>query len=216
MQKLKWQQIWCGSSSAGRTKAAPQFLQRRQAWVALLLCLLALFVCGLFVVQPMPRSAGSIQHYLFQPSYCSAPPPTWISNSSSNNATTRPKPTSTAVVAAFMAVHEAARRDTAAAAAAMAAAGATSSAHERPQQWNMMASLQGAAGSSYPPGSSDGRGIVIVGGGPKYTPPAYACVVFLRRVGCRLPVEVWRRHTSPSHQQLQLILKHRATSHCAA
>ena len=50
----------------------------------------------------------------------------------------------------------------------------------------------------YPQGSSSGRGIVVVGGGPKFTPAALVCVAFVRRTGCTLPIEVW----APPHEPI--------------
>jgi alpha 1,2-mannosyltransferase len=60
-----------------------------------------------------------------------------------------------------------------------------------------MSAIAAAAGPQ-PDGAARGRGVVLVGGGAKYTPPAYACIAFLRRAGCRLPVEVW----TPPHEQI--------------
>src|SRR5262249_44820765 len=40
------------------------------------------------------------------------------------------------------------------------------------------------------PGGSDGRGVVIVGGG-NYFASAYVTIRVLRYVGCRLPIELW-------------------------
>jgi alpha 1,2-mannosyltransferase len=54
---------------------------------------------------------------------------------------------------------------------------------------NLSAILAGVG--EYPQGSSKGRGIVVVGGGAKYTAPAFGCVAFVRRTGCTLPIEVW-------------------------
>lgn len=50
----------------------------------------------------------------------------------------------------------------------------------------------------YPAAAFNGRGIVIVGGGPAYSPPAYACVTFIRKTGCLLPIEVW----TPPHEPI--------------
>ena len=41
------------------------------------------------------------------------------------------------------------------------------------------------------PGGYAGRGVVICGGGVKYFPPAWVCVNQLRRLGCRLPIQLW-------------------------
>jgi alpha 1,2-mannosyltransferase len=61
-------------------------------------------------------------------------------------------------------------------------------------QLNVSAILAGVG--QYPQGSSKGRGIVLVGGGPKYTVPAFGCVAFVRRTGCTLPIEIW----TPPHE----------------
>lgn len=50
----------------------------------------------------------------------------------------------------------------------------------------------------YPAAACRGRGIVIVGGGPIYSPPAFACVTFIRKTGCPLPIEVW----APPHEPI--------------
>lgn len=50
---------------------------------------------------------------------------------------------------------------------------------------------------SYPPAAFKGRGIVIVGGGSRYSPPAFACVTFIRKSGCQLPIEVWAPPKEP-------------------
>src|SRR5688572_20721284 len=36
-----------------------------------------------------------------------------------------------------------------------------------------------------------GRGIVICGGGIRYFTNAWVCIRMLRRLGCRLPIELW-------------------------
>jgi ADP-heptose:LPS heptosyltransferase len=41
------------------------------------------------------------------------------------------------------------------------------------------------------PGNYEGRGIVVCGGGPRYLTNAWVCVNMLRRLGCRLPVQLW-------------------------
>ncbi|HVK57286.1 MAG TPA: glycosyltransferase family 9 protein, partial [Candidatus Kapabacteria bacterium] len=43
----------------------------------------------------------------------------------------------------------------------------------------------------YPPGSYDGRGIVICAGTVSYFAQAWVCLRMLRQLGCTLPVEVW-------------------------
>jgi Mannosyltransferase putative len=45
------------------------------------------------------------------------------------------------------------------------------------------------------PGGYRGKGIVICGGGRKYFPPAWVCINMLRRLGCKLPIELW--HLGP-------------------
>jgi len=45
------------------------------------------------------------------------------------------------------------------------------------------------------PGDCRGRGIVICGGGVRYFTNAWVCINMLRRLGCRLPVELW--HLGP-------------------
>jgi ADP-heptose:LPS heptosyltransferase len=41
------------------------------------------------------------------------------------------------------------------------------------------------------PGIYQGRGIVICGGGMRYLPSAWVCINMLRRLGCRLPIQLW-------------------------
>jgi len=41
------------------------------------------------------------------------------------------------------------------------------------------------------PGDYTGQGIVICGGGTRYLPSAWVCVNMLRRLGCRLPIQLW-------------------------
>jgi hypothetical protein len=41
----------------------------------------------------------------------------------------------------------------------------------------------------------DGRGIVIPAGGPRYLPSAWVCISMLRRLNCRLPIQLW--HLGP-------------------
>ena len=48
-----------------------------------------------------------------------------------------------------------------------------------------------SAAGDYPMGTFHGQGIVIVAGGPIYSPPAYACLAFLRGSASSLPVELW-------------------------
>ena len=45
------------------------------------------------------------------------------------------------------------------------------------------------------PGGFRGRGIVICAGGVKYFTNAWVCIQMLRRLGCRLPIQIW--HLGP-------------------
>lgn len=47
----------------------------------------------------------------------------------------------------------------------------------------------------YPAEAYSGRGVVISGGGIDYFPCAWVCIRMLRRLGCRLPIELW--HLGP-------------------
>ena len=53
-------------------------------------------------------------------------------------------------------------------------------------QWRTFA----ATSPAYPP-MFTGRGIVSIGGGLRYLPPAWVALRALRRTGCELPVELW-------------------------
>jgi hypothetical protein len=44
---------------------------------------------------------------------------------------------------------------------------------------------------SYPNGRHGGRGIVLCAGGTRYFRYAWVCINMLRRMGCRLPIEMW-------------------------
>ena len=44
---------------------------------------------------------------------------------------------------------------------------------------------------AYPVGRFSGRGVVICGGGERYFPSAWVCIRMLRRLDCRLPIELW-------------------------
>jgi hypothetical protein len=59
------------------------------------------------------------------------------------------------------------------------------------------------AGGGYPTGRFKGQGVVIVAGGPTYTPPALACVAFLQRSGCKLPIEVWTPATEELPERIK-------------
>lgn len=45
--------------------------------------------------------------------------------------------------------------------------------------------------SKYPARRFKGRGIVIAGGGVRYFPCAWICIRMLRKLGCKLPIELW-------------------------
>ena len=45
----------------------------------------------------------------------------------------------------------------------------------------------------YPAGLWRDRGIVICGGGEIHFPCAWVCISMLRKLGCRLPIELWHR-----------------------
>ncbi len=57
-------------------------------------------------------------------------------------------------------------------------------------QQAMRVLIDEAAAKDYPPQPMDGRGIVISGGG-KYFAMAYVVIRTLRRLGCKLPIELW-------------------------
>jgi len=61
------------------------------------------------------------------------------------------------------------------------------------------------ASTPRPPTGYRGRGIVICGGGARYFVNAWVCVNALRRLGCRLPVQVWhlgRQEMDPALERL--------------
>jgi len=109
------------------------------------------------------------------------------------------------VIKAFMVVHRAAQAPLGQAQAIWSSSSANSNSTTGDEtevlpiiQAHINATAIAAAVGDYPleasktaSSSSSSRGVVLVGGGPAYTPPAYACIVFLRRTGSRLPVEVW-------------------------
>ncbi|HXE53252.1 MAG TPA: glycosyltransferase [Tepidisphaeraceae bacterium] len=59
----------------------------------------------------------------------------------------------------------------------------------------------------FPQGRFQGRGIVICGGGPKYLPGAWVCIHMLRRVGCRLPIELWHLNAAEVPSQVRSALE---------
>src|SRR5438093_7450469 len=52
------------------------------------------------------------------------------------------------------------------------------------------------------PGQYRGRGIVICGGGVRYFTNAWVCINMLRRLGCRLPVQLW--HLGPREREMKI------------
>ena len=50
--------------------------------------------------------------------------------------------------------------------------------------------------------ASNGRGIVICGGGSRYFPCAWVCIHMLRHLGCTLPIELW--HLGPAEMNATL------------
>jgi hypothetical protein len=60
-------------------------------------------------------------------------------------------------------------------------------------------------GAHPPPASGRGRGIVICAGGARYFTNAWVCLNALRRLGCRLPVQLWhlgRHEMDPAMERL--------------
>jgi len=51
-----------------------------------------------------------------------------------------------------------------------------------------------------------GRGVVICGGGIRYFPCAWVCINMLRRVGCKLPVELWYLGPSEMNDQMKSLV----------
>ncbi len=56
------------------------------------------------------------------------------------------------------------------------------------------------------PGSFNGRGIVICGGGVRYFTNAWVCIHRLRASGCRLPVELWFWGRGELDQQMEAMI----------
>jgi hypothetical protein len=52
-----------------------------------------------------------------------------------------------------------------------------------------------------------GRGVVICGGGVRYFTCAWVCVNMLRRVGCRLPVELWHLGPKEMSEPMKALLR---------
>ena len=167
------------------------------------------------------HSRASLRLALFKPSYCDQQPPAWLADhtvdsviysDASHGAIGLPF-SARAAAAAFLGLHEAAQQDIELAEAIWRSRSAPKGAgvqfspvatyHAR---LNFSALLSGVEG--YPQGSSSGRGIVMVSGGPKYTPPAYVNAVFLRRSGCQLPIEVW----APPHEPVAAAVQEQFTA----
>src|SRR6266496_2501499 len=56
------------------------------------------------------------------------------------------------------------------------------------------------------PGGYSGRGIVICGGGFKYSAPAWVGIKMLRHLGCGLPIELWYLDGAEMDEALQALL----------
>jgi hypothetical protein len=56
------------------------------------------------------------------------------------------------------------------------------------------------------PDRHQGRGIVICGGGVRYFTNAWVCINMLRRLGCRLPVQVWHLGAQEMDEQMKALL----------
>jgi len=69
----------------------------------------------------------------------------------------------------------------------------------------------------YPAGHHDGRGIVICGGG-KYFASAWVCINMLRRLGCKLPIQLWHlggKEMTPRMKELVIPLGVECVDACA-
>jgi ADP-heptose:LPS heptosyltransferase len=56
------------------------------------------------------------------------------------------------------------------------------------------------------PGKFLGRGIVICGGGVKYFTSAWVCIHMLRRLGCKLPIQVWYLGEKEMDEEMKALL----------
>lgn len=56
------------------------------------------------------------------------------------------------------------------------------------------------------PGRYEGRGVVICGGGVRYFTCAWVCINMLRRLGCRLPIQVWHLGKEEMDEQMKALL----------
>ncbi len=56
------------------------------------------------------------------------------------------------------------------------------------------------------PGQYEGRGIVICGGGLCYFTNAWVCINMLRRLGCRLPIQLWHLGTKEMDARMTSLL----------
>ncbi len=57
------------------------------------------------------------------------------------------------------------------------------------------------------PDRFEGRGIVICAGGVRYFTNAWVCINVLRRLGCRLPIQVWYRGKQEMNQRMKALLE---------
>jgi ADP-heptose:LPS heptosyltransferase len=56
------------------------------------------------------------------------------------------------------------------------------------------------------PDRYEGRGIVICGGGVRYFTCAWVCINILRRLGCRLPIQVWHLGKEEMNEPMKALL----------
>jgi len=63
--------------------------------------------------------------------------------------------------------------------------------------------------STIPPyaGPSEGRGIVICGGGVRYFTNAWVCIQMLRRLGCQLPIQLWHLGSKELDDQMRALVR---------
>lgn len=56
------------------------------------------------------------------------------------------------------------------------------------------------------PNRFEGRGIVICGGGIRYFTNAWVCIHMLRRLGCRLPVQLWHLGSKELNEEMRSLI----------
>lgn len=62
--------------------------------------------------------------------------------------------------------------------------------------------------------NSEGRGIVICGGGIKYFTCAWICISMLRRVGCKLSIELWYKRGELNSAAILAVSRYTVTCKC--